>query len=238
MRYLDHEDDFDAYLRRRTLLPATRSTRESLEPPASVDELVLKGARQAIQVAPPKPLYRAPRWAFPVGLAATLLLSFSILLNMSITTRRHAAKESAAPIASAARTPSPANAVAPVGPVPEKRAASRTSTAPRASEIPHTIAAPPPSALPESSLMQERHDVTGGLASNAMVARSAAQAASAKSAPGATGAPRDPQTWLDEISALRAQGKTAEADAQLRRFRQAFPDYPLDAPAPAHEPQR
>ena len=34
------------------------------------------------------------------------------------------------------------------------------------------------------------------------------------------------ETWLAEIEALRKAGKHAEADAELAKFRQRYPDYP------------
>jgi hypothetical protein len=36
---------------------------------------------------------------------------------------------------------------------------------------------------------------------------------------------RNPVLWLADIGALRRAGRHAEADAQLRRFRSAYPDY-------------
>jgi cytoskeletal protein RodZ len=39
--------------------------------------------------------------------------------------------------------------------------------------------------------------------------------------------PRDPRVWLRQIAALRAQGKTAQADAEMQRFHVAFPSYRL-----------
>ena len=36
---------------------------------------------------------------------------------------------------------------------------------------------------------------------------------------------RNPVLWLADINALRHAGRYAEADAELRRFRSAYPDY-------------
>jgi hypothetical protein len=36
---------------------------------------------------------------------------------------------------------------------------------------------------------------------------------------------RNPVLWLEDINALRHAGRASEADAQLRRFRSAYPDY-------------
>jgi hypothetical protein len=35
----------------------------------------------------------------------------------------------------------------------------------------------------------------------------------------------DPQAWLEDIRAMRRAGKTAEADREWQRFREAFPDF-------------
>lgn len=36
---------------------------------------------------------------------------------------------------------------------------------------------------------------------------------------------RNPALWLEDIAALRRAGRRDEADAQMRRFRSAYPDY-------------
>jgi hypothetical protein len=36
---------------------------------------------------------------------------------------------------------------------------------------------------------------------------------------------RAPSVWLADIAALRRAGRNSEADAELRRFRSAYPDY-------------
>jgi len=37
---------------------------------------------------------------------------------------------------------------------------------------------------------------------------------------------RPPSAWLADIAALRRAGRNSEADAELRRFRSTYPDYP------------
>jgi hypothetical protein len=37
--------------------------------------------------------------------------------------------------------------------------------------------------------------------------------------------PADPKVWLQQINALRAAGKADQADAEMRRFKAAFPHY-------------
>ncbi len=60
-------------------------------------------------------------------------------------------------------------------------------------------------------------------------ALNAAPAAAETRVQPAAQAESDPQAWLARIEALRAQGKQQQADAQLRRLRAAFPDYPITA---------
>jgi hypothetical protein len=49
--------------------------------------------------------------------------------------------------------------------------------------------------------------------------------------------PQDPKTWLQQIADLRAEGKTEQADTEMRRFRAAFPAYsPKPTPAAPTEP--
>ena len=46
-------------------------------------------------------------------------------------------------------------------------------------------------------------------------------------------APPEPTHWLAQIGALRRAGRTREADAELQRFRRAYPGYPTgDQPPP------
>ncbi len=78
----DHE--FESYLKRRARFDRRLRSLDRLEPPAELDRIVIGYARQAIQGAPPVPMFRAPRWALPMGMAATILLSLSILLDMGM----------------------------------------------------------------------------------------------------------------------------------------------------------
>jgi hypothetical protein len=56
-----------------------------------------------------------------------------------------------------------------------------------------------------------------------------------RSAAAAPTHPKDPKAWLQQIAALRAEGKTAQADAEMQRFRATFPAYPAkpDPSAPS-----
>src|SRR3954462_9308162 len=87
----EQDDVFEAYLKRRAVLPALDN---ELEPPAALDETVLAKAREAIQPAAPSSaptrlsMGRPARWAVPVALAATILLCLSVVINISLNTNR------------------------------------------------------------------------------------------------------------------------------------------------------
>jgi len=55
--------------------------------------------------------------------------------------------------------------------------------------------------------------------------RAAASARKAAKAAMVAPHPADPKVWLQQIAALRAAGKSDQADAEMRRFKAAFPDY-------------
>jgi hypothetical protein len=210
-----HEDEFETYLRQRSVLPGRPSSLEGIEPPKDLDAIVLDKARRAIHAPPPMRLYRAPRWALPVALAATILLSFSVVLNISLTTRpsgQHALTDQTSRASGALmERQQPASAPAPAMP-PALENSPPVSAGKKAPEA--FVPAPEPARE----------------AARAMQAPSARAHADAAISPKAT---PDPATWLRRIEALRAQGRTAEADAELRRFHQAFPDYPQSKVPPA-----
>jgi hypothetical protein len=82
----EQDEVFEAYLKRRAVLPALD---DKPEPPAALDQRVLNQAREAIQPGATKsPLQRPPRWAVPVALAATILLCLSVVMNISLNTNR------------------------------------------------------------------------------------------------------------------------------------------------------
>jgi hypothetical protein len=66
-------------------------------------------------------------------------------------------------------------------------------------------------------------DKVGASESSVTAARREAK----RDASAVTASPRaqEPEAWLKRIDALRAAGKNALADDQLRRFRRAFPNY-------------
>jgi hypothetical protein len=80
----EHNDDFEAYLKRRVPIDRRLALMSRLEPPAELDRIVIGQARLAIQGPAPIPVFRGPRWALPMGLAATILVSLSLLLDVGM----------------------------------------------------------------------------------------------------------------------------------------------------------
>lgn len=77
------EEEFEDFLRRRT--PTFRRAPDDLlEPPAELDRIVLRQAREAIEAERPQRVYRGPGWGAPLALAATLLLAFTIILQVGM----------------------------------------------------------------------------------------------------------------------------------------------------------
>ena len=286
----EQDETFETYLKRRSVLPEALD--DELEPPAALDHRVLEEARKAIraQAAPDhgkQQIARAPRWAIPVALAATVLLCLSVVLNISLNTHRKstlggipsgevvlpeekvagspaphppmvaeqapeppppsngpamaaAPAPIAPPQAAAPATAASAQAMAPApGAARESSATYGESTAPPASEVP-LIASRSAAAANSAATLDRRADAstsgstpgapardrqTGLEENSGYVTRQAAPANAAGPHPS------DPKLWLQQIDALRAAGKIDAANAEMHRFRAAFPGY-VAKPAP------
>jgi hypothetical protein len=95
----------------------------------------------------------------------------------------------------------------------------------------------PPAAPPRSAASTPASPSTGMASSS--TAPEGEQPALAKRKAAASPHPQDPQTWLRQIAALRAEGKAAQADAEMRRFRSIFPAYPAKpGPSAPSEPPK
>jgi len=66
------DDDFEDFLARRKAV-FRRPEDEMFEPPAELDRVVLRQAREAIKPEEPMRVFSAPRWSMPIALAATLV---------------------------------------------------------------------------------------------------------------------------------------------------------------------
>ena len=309
----EHDDEFEAYLKWR----ASGGTGRGLEPPPELDRIIIGNARKAIQGAAPVPLYRAPRWALPVALAATIVISFVVALELGLRPKHQAvpAQEpvdtgivadaplipdvpAPAPAAQEIQTPAASSHVANT-----RRSASRTTVAdstgaPKASSPPQAVARlrlpaiptnpwPPvatSNAPPATDATQQAADEksrTRLARVEVAEARSrvdpeapgepAPSISNAEPNPSAASPPRvayaaarppteatpsvvtleevvvvgpapshhgradhlDPATWVNEIEKLHSAGRTAEAEREIKRFRETYPAYPLPAEAAA-----
>ena len=124
----ENDDDFEAYLKRRVPIDQRMKTVDRLEPPPELDRVIIGKARNAIQNSSHVSMYRAPKWALPVGLAATLLIAFSILLDLGIRSGRQ--HPESAPAVAAAPSSEPVAALTSAAPtVPSVSAPQETTLA-------------------------------------------------------------------------------------------------------------
>jgi hypothetical protein len=137
------DDEFDDFLSRRK--PLFRRPVDDLQPPEEVDRVVLRRAREAIEMERPPRAFRGANWGAPLAIAATLLVVFTVVLHFM---------------------------------------------------------QPSGKAIPEVTVQQ------------------VAQPVEAAGAPATTPAWRkDSQSWLAQIEKLRAEGRDAEADAELAAYK-------------------
>ena len=74
------DEEFDDFLSRRKPL-FRRAPGDPLEPPEEVDRIVLRQAREAIEIDRPQPAFRGAHWGAPLAIAATLLVAFTVVLH-------------------------------------------------------------------------------------------------------------------------------------------------------------
>ncbi|HEX6398393.1 MAG TPA: hypothetical protein VFZ95_13285 [Steroidobacteraceae bacterium] len=133
------DDEFDDFLSRRK--PLFRRPVDELQPPEEIDRVVLRRAREAIEIERPQRAFRGANWGAPLAIAATLLVVFTVVLHFM----------------------QPSNKV-----------------------------------VPDVSVQQVAQPVAGATAPAWR---------------------NDSQTWLAHIEKLRAEGRHAEADAELAAFK-------------------
>lgn len=85
----EYDPEFEAYLRRRVRLERRLHSLPRLEPPEELDRIIIGKAREAIQ--PPSSVrhFRAPKWAVPLGMAASLFMSLSLMLDVGLRQATH-----------------------------------------------------------------------------------------------------------------------------------------------------
>jgi hypothetical protein len=162
----EREDELESFLQQRSLLPNRLANAERFEPPEELDRVVLTRAREAIRTAAPTPTYRASRWAFPFGLAATLVLAFAVIFHMGgptetpIIASAPTTQNESAQVAMDSAAGTAADASAPAPPPAEVRAQryarelkeeSALSTAPASPALADAARAPAPTALAKAA---------------------------------------------------------------------------------------
>ena len=193
------DDEFDDFLARRKPLFQLPAAHE-LEPPAEVDRLVLRQAREAIRPSRELHEIRGAGWGMPLALAATVLVTVTIVLNVMVARKVD-------------NTPSDIH-----------QAAQRIDlAAPPATTAPAAAPAAPTSNNParpaaDAALADLRRPATAPAVEPAPESRRAVT----KAAPAWR---HDTQSWLAEIDKLRAQGKSAEADAEMAEYKRQHRAY-------------
>lgn len=131
MSEFDRDPEFEDFLKRRSPLHRRLSDFDHAEPSVELDRVVLNRAREAIETPAQPPMFRASRWAMPAGLAATILIAFTLVLNVE----RHEAKvdqpiaAASAPAATDMAESIALNAPAAPAPAPAAAAAESASVA-------------------------------------------------------------------------------------------------------------
>jgi hypothetical protein len=240
------DDEFEDFLRRRK--PIFRAPDDMFEPPAEIDRIVLRQAREAIETREPMRVFRAPRWATPLALAATLVLAFTVIFQVGMPQKRGPLAE--VTVQNVAQRADYQEAAAPAAAAPMAAADNRASGTVASNEAvielstPMTARRETAAAEPASSagalVSREESDRYAAPPPPAapIVARNAADtAARARRADTASDAPpvvvtvpaakstespgwrRDSKTWLAEIERLRNAGDTARANAELEEYK-------------------
>ena len=217
------DDEFDDFLARRKPV-FRRPGDDSLEPPAELDRIVLRQAREAIRPSEPEPVYHGSRWGVPVAMAATVLIAVSVLLHVisrepvsAVTVQSVAEHESVAADSAAAASEAPA--AAPSQPMLARREAVPGVQGGLVSREEATrYAAPPPPSPPVTASTSHTADAQTSPAGASTAQAPAADSARVAGSPAAPAFRRDTRTWLAEIERLRAEGKTAQADLEQAEF--------------------
>ena len=217
------DDEFDDFLNRRK--PVFRSPDDMFEPPAELDRVVLRHAREAIESDRAVRVFRNPRWATPVALAASLLLAFTMLFYAGLPQKQAPVPEVTVqnitervdvPRAEAPMESAP-SVVANNQRVEDERSDDAMVVdlnAPAVARRESAAGAAPPPPPPAPMAAREQGTATASADSAAMV-----MASPSASSTGIPAWRRDAKTWLAEIARLRNAGDTARADAELAEYK-------------------
>jgi hypothetical protein len=201
----EHDPEFEAFLKRRSPMHRRLSDFDHAEPSVDLDRLVLTRAREAIEVPPQASIYRATRWAMPLGIAATILIAFTLVLNID----RNAPTATAnSQVASDERVASQASPTAAAAPSPEL---SRIAPA-----------APAPAAVAESSAYAKAEARESAADLSAMqradaapaIAADSAESPAQSSAGSSAGLRNQPEQYLAKKAEATLSANSARARAE------------------------
>jgi hypothetical protein len=241
-----HDDDFDDFLARRRKL-FRRPEDDVLEPPHEVDRIVLRQAREAIESRHDQREIRGMAWGAPLALAASLLVAFTIILNVGLTKKEPVAEVTVEQVAQRRDYPPAPTVDVPMAgaPIRDVRSEATVGTPSVYDNSGHPILAdrqrgglvsedeshrhapappPPPAATPDRTAAADSAAAAGERVVVAPPPPSEAERAVARSS-GTPSWRHDAGSWLAEIQRLRAEGKTAEADAELAEFKRQHRAY-------------
>jgi hypothetical protein len=226
------DDEFEDFLKRRK--HKFRAPDDVFGPPEELDRVVLRQAREAIETPRPPGVFRGPRWAAPVALAATLVLAVGVVFHAGMPPKREAVAEvSVQSVAQRVDYPAEETEMAPAfAPAPSSPAIAADKAAREASDasgpVVVDLAAPaesdrfssPPAPAPvlarktDGTTLRERP-----IAEAAMDSGAAARSVAAAKSTEVPAWRRDAKSWLAEIERLRDAGDTARADAELAEYK-------------------
>jgi hypothetical protein len=205
------DDEFEEFLNRRKSV-FRRNADEMFEPPAEIDRVVLRQAREAIEPPEPMRVFSGPRWSMPIALAATLLLAFTIIFKAGMPPTKSAAKPEVT-----------------VQNVVERVDAPEVASAAPATQEQATLEQERAAPAAESAAGRSVADATSRRMAGASATMDAAPAEAAPAPAEKAGEVppwrRDQKSWLAEIQRLRDAGNTARADAEyaeLKRQQRAY----------------
>jgi hypothetical protein len=228
------DEEFEDFLKRRK--PVFRADDGMFEPPAELDRVILRQAREAIETAPPLRVFRGPRWAAPIALAATLVLAIGVVFQAGMPEKRKASPQVI--VTTVAQRMDTQEAAAPMAAAPAESANQSASADFTASDAVIVELTPPNLARARvpAPAEAERFAASPPAAAPAIVAEASGQPAgqirlggnSLEAPAKAVKSPawrRDSRTWLAEIERLRNAGDTARANAELEEYKRLHRAY-------------
>jgi hypothetical protein len=208
------------------------------EPPEELDRIVIERARQAIRAPQSERPIRQFRWAVPLAVAATLVLSFALVLHQ-IGPPSPAAVSPPAPVVAQARVEeaprsvradaaeNPAPAAPPLAAISREAPPDLATEATAPAESPARTRVVPDAALAKRAPFERRVVASSGAAMEGAASDSAATASAATK----TELRTDPNAWMAYIARLRHVGRSDEADREYAEFRRLYPSYKYSAPS-------